>query len=747
MITAMDDIIMNGYSPTLSPDLMPLETPLLRVSRPVAACSRCRSAKVKCDGKLPACTACERAGRAASCSSANDQFARGKERSYVVTLEAQVEKLERRLREAQARRKSSVTMTDANQAALRARQQSIAAGGRAARRKEASNIDDLVSDFGYLSVNATARDFYGFTSAMSYARLILASSSKEALPSGMAKVLPQRFIATPLIQHYLNNIFVFLPLFDETSFYRSVDLVYHTDPQLAQPFDHWTVRMVLAIASASMSRQRGDTESLDAVGHVNAAMEFAEDVIRPGSIAGIQALILLVEYARLAPHHFDSWILIGAASRAMVDFGLHQDPKTSSIKKDKLELRRRVFYCVYVLDRDISFVEQRALSFSDDSAKVALPFGGSGGAFASFQQTSPSPFLQTTQAAKDCFRFYELKSQCYTELFQRGPYPLKRPNVHVWGWYNRFQRWFANLSPEHPALTRMTFELELLHMYVAVLFATPASPRVTQYAHFVLVEHAAAYAQKWLRVVSERSAQLLVQDAIAVRKASATALRLLQSVYDFDVLIRSSSGAAGGAAPGAASTAAAAAGAAVGAVDAAAFYSRQSVENARSAMMHTLRAESMDESLADPEGLLEPLASGPNPAPPVEVPPFPAVVPALAASPAAAAAAAAPSAASPPAATPSRILDVVNQFKAVVAHLAQRLGCSREVLGEFEARTEPLLRALGAIGAVVGPVRPVGGPGLGLGHGVQGGVQVFGGGGPLVEVELGHVMGGLPFVR
>ena len=33
--------------------LMPLETPLLKVSRPVAACSRCRNAKIKCDGKLP----------------------------------------------------------------------------------------------------------------------------------------------------------------------------------------------------------------------------------------------------------------------------------------------------------------------------------------------------------------------------------------------------------------------------------------------------------------------------------------------------------------------------------------------------------------------------------------------------------------------------------------------------------------------------------------------------------------------
>lgn len=88
------------------------DTPLLRVSRPVSACSRCKFIRravrvnwlihnrsscknqglelpildvsqltpLKCDGKLPACTACEKSGRINECSSANDQFAKGKER-------------------------------------------------------------------------------------------------------------------------------------------------------------------------------------------------------------------------------------------------------------------------------------------------------------------------------------------------------------------------------------------------------------------------------------------------------------------------------------------------------------------------------------------------------------------------------------------------------------------------------------------------------------------------------------------
>lgn len=201
------------------------------------------------------------------------------------------------------------------------------------------------------AVNATARDFYGFTSAMSYARLILSASSKEELPTGLTKALPPKFAATPLIQHYLNNIFTLLPLFEEASFYRSLDAVYHLD-DIATPLDHWSVRMVLAIACLAQSEQRGDTLYSDAIGHVNAALEHAEAVLHPGRISSIQALLLLVEYAMMDPHHFDSWTLIGAASRLVVDLGIHQDPSRSTpISKSKLEVRRRVYWCVYALDR------------------------------------------------------------------------------------------------------------------------------------------------------------------------------------------------------------------------------------------------------------------------------------------------------------------------------------------------------------------------------------------------------------
>lgn len=132
---------------TKSETVESLLSPSLRVSRPVAACSRCRSAKIKCDGKLPACTACEKAGKAGSCSGANDEFAKGKERSYVAALEGACERLQKRIAEARATKDSEALAGGLmGLQAVAVKPQVVGH----AQRREASDVDDLVGDFGFL---------------------------------------------------------------------------------------------------------------------------------------------------------------------------------------------------------------------------------------------------------------------------------------------------------------------------------------------------------------------------------------------------------------------------------------------------------------------------------------------------------------------------------------------------------------------------------------------------------------------
>jgi hypothetical protein len=473
-----------------------------------------------------ACSSCEKNGRAAECTSTNDQFARGKERSYVSTLETKIDKLQAKLEEARNRKPSVVSIPD-DETTVPSRRQSLNVQepptpntSKAQRRREASAIDDLVSDFGFLSVNATARDFYGFTTAMSYARLILSACTKEQLPQGTTKALPPRYAATALIQHYLNNVFVLLPVFDEASFYTSVDRVYSRNQREAESFDHWMVNMVLAIANASMSEQRGDAHYLEGIGHVCAAIEHAEEVLHPGAISSVQALVLLTEYAMLDPHHLDSWSLIGAASRAMVDLGLHQDPpKGAAMPKSKLELRRRVFHCVYALDRSTSLVQTRAFSFSDDSAKVKIPFTKAPSA----PQTpsnggQPKAWLQSYEHALDLIHLRQLQSIWYTELFQSGRTRWEEPYPYIWNTCDALRKWFENLSPSTSQNMRAFFELDLLYSYIYVLSPSPRVPNIDPFAAKLIFEYCVRYAELMLHLISDTSytAPLTFYDAMRV---------------------------------------------------------------------------------------------------------------------------------------------------------------------------------------------------------------------------------------
>jgi hypothetical protein len=221
-----------------------------------------------------------------------------------------------------------------------------------AHRREVSDIDDLVGDFGFLSVNATSRDFQGITSKTTFANLLLSVATVGDPPPRTPNALPARHEATPLLQHYFDYIFVQLPFFVETNFWTSVDAVYQSGGRFAKPFDHWMLRMVLAVASASVSYKNNDKSHQRALALVSEALTYAEDVLRPGSITCIQAILLLAQYALVDPGHFRSWHLVGMAVRVAVDLGLHQDPPAEVLSNaDRLDMRRRVFHCLYSLDR------------------------------------------------------------------------------------------------------------------------------------------------------------------------------------------------------------------------------------------------------------------------------------------------------------------------------------------------------------------------------------------------------------
>jgi hypothetical protein len=188
---------------------------------------------------------------------------------------------------------------------------------------------------------------------MTFARLILAASVNEHMPNASNHHgLPDIEHARSLLKDYLDGVFCLLPAFPETALWSALSAVYQSEARLAADFDYWLVYMALAIASMGHSRSNTDSWYKDGVSWAAHALTYADNVLAPGHITQIQALVLLAAYSMLDPAHFDTWVLVGLTCRALVDFGYHQDPpKGQRPDKQTMDQRRKLFYCAYALDR------------------------------------------------------------------------------------------------------------------------------------------------------------------------------------------------------------------------------------------------------------------------------------------------------------------------------------------------------------------------------------------------------------
>ncbi|MCJ1475877.1 hypothetical protein MMC13_004541 [Lambiella insularis] len=352
------------------------------------------------------------------------------------------------------------------------------------------------------AVNATARDFHGFTKEMSFARLVLSTSSVEEMPRFSGNALPSRETGRDLVQQCLKEWFTLYPILSDTAIFGSLEAVYQQRGYLATSLHRWNLRLAFAIALMSRSRIRGDSAYRDAVRHASSALENVEAVIQPGSIAGLQAILLLVLYAMLDPSHFNGWYLIGVASRVTADLGLHQEPAEElRVKEPYLMLRRRIFYCVYNLDRAISLAHVRAFSFSDASVNVTLPDKAMSSSSAALDFRAPMYVTKgSDDPASQLLNLRQIESEWYQSLFQSSHEVIMDP------WQNRstalvaMHSWAEALPNSTPNALKSSFLSEMFFSSILLLSPRGRPNLLCLYGQALIFDNAVRYSEVTLRM-------------------------------------------------------------------------------------------------------------------------------------------------------------------------------------------------------------------------------------------------------
>ncbi|KAL4962537.1 transcription factor domain-containing protein [Aspergillus stella-maris] len=397
-----------------------MDTP--RRSRNRAACKRCQRRKIRCDGHVPSCGSCRKAG--VECVNDGMQEVH---RSYIVSRENRIRWLESIIRDRcsdidldhgsrEPPENEDTTMLDeasGNQVQgdppppLDHDQGRDYVTERAAQTESPRIVisqehnqpvpqheePQQAHEIGLLSLSPGGDPRYiGPSSGFFFAKRILNNAGCR-MPRASATVtttsesarlsfellntpaaLPtQKQSAVDLSAKYFKTVHILYPFLHEQMHSDAIDRVYAS--QEKNPLETFQVYMVLAIASLNLSRQC--KVHLPVEGYYSSAMKHVDYVCNHGSVVSLQCLLLLMVYALYNPScNVNIWNLNYQCLASVVDLGLQRDVRsTPSLRVSVFdqEMRARIFWVVYALDRTVCTMMGRPIGIRDEAFDIGFP--------------------------------------------------------------------------------------------------------------------------------------------------------------------------------------------------------------------------------------------------------------------------------------------------------------------------------------------------------------------------------------
>jgi hypothetical protein len=177
------------------------------------------------------------------------------------------------------------------------------------------------------------------------------------------------------------------------------------------------------------------------------ALQHVSAVRESRSIQNIEAMTLLVVYHLRSASSHGMWYMIGLAMRTCIDIGLHRKSSELGMDGRTVQLRRRLFWTVYSLERTIAISLGRPFSISDRHIDIELPSEYSEGHRESPQAaSSPSDTRKPTMAfAVALFQLRRVESKIQHSIY-RADVSLTALRPKLDNLYNEIETWRVSIN-------------------------------------------------------------------------------------------------------------------------------------------------------------------------------------------------------------------------------------------------------------------------------------------------------------
>lgn len=245
---------------------------------------------------------------------------------------------------------------------------------------------------------------------------------------------------------------------------------------------------------------------------ISAAHHFDAVFSSSNRLEALQGMLLLCLYSVMRPAVPGVWYVLGTALRICLDLGLHQEDVSHSrwlsegdqkeYDVQTMDMRRRLFWCTYALDRQVCVYLGRPFGIPEESIKVRFPsllddadifqmrpedkLDGRG------MSLEPGPSYKNV--ALSFFRIRQIQAQIQRILYDAAELPRRFANLDEWTSFMcaRLDEW-RDQCPKTPEEMNCNFNLAFfeLNYYQTQLLIHGLSPINTTtkpHAFFILAE-------------------------------------------------------------------------------------------------------------------------------------------------------------------------------------------------------------------------------------------------------------------
>ncbi|KAI1098593.1 fungal-specific transcription factor domain-containing protein [Jackrogersella minutella] len=183
--------------------------------------------------------------------------------------------------------------------------------------------------------------------------------------------LPSKTRADQLASFYFAHSHTLYPIINQSDFLALLDRIYEqpSDLSVMDPMSLFRIWMVLAIGSSSRCSVSMVEES-EALLYYNKALEFFETAFDYGDMVALETIMLQVSFSFFNQLGPNTWFLVGTAARMAIGLGLHTASAYEGLPFNVSNMRKRVFFSIYMMDRVISIALGRPFALQDDDIEI-----------------------------------------------------------------------------------------------------------------------------------------------------------------------------------------------------------------------------------------------------------------------------------------------------------------------------------------------------------------------------------------